>query len=490
MLNDHDKVLEKFSTIEKIINEIAELPQKVIEFKELATQRQGETEALWTIFENIPQKLYVKDKNSSYVFCNEKYANDLRITPDEIVEKTDYDFFPEDLAAKYASDDRRIIEAGKSEDIEERYIRDGEECWIHTVKTPVLDEHGNIGGILGVFWDITEQKKTEEELARSRARLEEVLSTRSAELQTIHEQLQSEIAGRRKVEGEGQRAEEKNRMILENTGTGVVIFEEEDMAISEANRKFGEICGYSREEVEGKKSLTEFIAQDELEKLKEYFLTRKTRADAVPDNFGCRFLDREGNSKSISVTISGIPGTKKGMASLIDLTNYERITDSLRILEEKYHLLVEGANEAILVIQEGAPRFANSKIQEISGYEKDEVSSILFEKFIHPDDREMVVFRLRRTEELGHSQVFPCKIICKDGQTKWVENRVALIQWEGKAAILNSMVDITERKQAEEELYNSVMHFRKVVNATEKILMNVAKIVILFIGGFLKSILS
>jgi len=116
-----------------------------------------------TLLENLPQKIFFKDRNSVYLSCNENYARDLKIHSDEIRGQTDYDFFPRDLAEKYRSDDRRIMESGRSEDIEERYLQEGQERWVHTVKTPVKNDEGEVFGVLGIFWDITERKRAEEE---------------------------------------------------------------------------------------------------------------------------------------------------------------------------------------------------------------------------------------------------------------------------------------------------------------------------------------
>ncbi|NWG11209.1 PAS domain S-box protein [Candidatus Bathyarchaeota archaeon] len=119
-----------------------------------------------TLLENLPQKIFFKDKNSVYISCNGNYARDLEIHPDDIRGKTDYDFYPKKIAEKYRADDKRIVESGKTEDIEEEYVQDGQKAFVHTVKTPVTDEKGNVVGILGIFWDITDRKRAEEELIR------------------------------------------------------------------------------------------------------------------------------------------------------------------------------------------------------------------------------------------------------------------------------------------------------------------------------------
>lgn len=125
------------------------------------------------LIEHLPQKVFHKDKNSVYVSCNEMYARDLNITPDEIEGKTDYDFYPKDLADKYRADDKRVMESGQTEEFEEEYIRNDQEFFVQTVKTPVRDDEGKVTGILGIFWDITERKNME----KTRTRLAAILET-------------------------------------------------------------------------------------------------------------------------------------------------------------------------------------------------------------------------------------------------------------------------------------------------------------------------
>jgi diguanylate cyclase (GGDEF)-like protein/PAS domain S-box-containing protein/putative nucleotidyltransferase with HDIG domain len=125
-----------------------------------------------TLLSNLPQRIFFKDRNSVYVSCNDNYARDLHILPEEIAGKTDYDFHPQKLAEKYRADDKRIMTSGNTEDIEERYLQDGQETFVQTVKTPVRDEEGNVIGILGIFWDICDRRKMEQEQERLHAELE------------------------------------------------------------------------------------------------------------------------------------------------------------------------------------------------------------------------------------------------------------------------------------------------------------------------------
>ncbi len=120
------------------------------------------------LVDNLPQRLFHKDLDGVYVSCNRRYAQDLGIEPDEIVGSTDFDYFPDQLARDYQADDKRIIRGGVTEELEESYLVDGEQRWVNTVRTPLFDDYGEVIGVLGIFWDITEQKRD----AEARRRLE------------------------------------------------------------------------------------------------------------------------------------------------------------------------------------------------------------------------------------------------------------------------------------------------------------------------------
>jgi PAS domain S-box-containing protein len=108
--------------------------------------------------------------------------------------------------------------------------------------------------------------------------------------------------------------------VFENTGKAMVIVEE-DATISLANVEFEQLSGYTKEEIEGKKSWTEFVARDDRKRVREYHRLRRTDPMLAPRSFEFRLLDRHEKVKNVVLTIGTIPGTSKSMASLLDVTD-------------------------------------------------------------------------------------------------------------------------------------------------------------------------
>ncbi len=128
------------------------------------------------LVENIPQRIFLKSTDFKFISVNEAFAEELHLRPADIVGKVDYDLYPKELADKYRADDQRIIEHGKTEEFEEQHQAGCETLWVNTTKVPVRNHAGEITGILGIFWDITEHRKLEQR-ANSLQKLNEEKAT-------------------------------------------------------------------------------------------------------------------------------------------------------------------------------------------------------------------------------------------------------------------------------------------------------------------------
>jgi len=129
-------------------------------------------------------------------------------------------------------------------------------------------------------------------------------------------------------------SEDKYRTIFETTGTATIIIEE-DTTISLANKEFEKLSGYSKEEVEGKKSWTDFVAhKDDLDRMMVYHTDRRIDPNRAPRNYEYKFIDKHGTVKEVFATLAVIPGTKKSVGSFLDITRAKELEHLLRIQDK------------------------------------------------------------------------------------------------------------------------------------------------------------
>jgi PAS domain S-box-containing protein len=135
------------------------------------------SEALYhSLVETLPLSVWRKDLDGRFTFGNHRFCESLGKSLAELVGKRDADFFPAELAAKYRQDDVRVHESGQPyETAEEHVTAAGEKLFVEVVKSPIFDASGKVIGTQGIFWDVTQRKRTEEELRKSRERFELVV---------------------------------------------------------------------------------------------------------------------------------------------------------------------------------------------------------------------------------------------------------------------------------------------------------------------------
>jgi sigma-B regulation protein RsbU (phosphoserine phosphatase) len=125
-----------------------------------------------SLVETMPQNVFRKDLGGRFTFANQQYCKHYRCKLEDILGKTDFDFFPKELAEKYQKDDQRVMETGQTYEFTEEHHPFGQEKTItHVVKTPLYSADGSIIGLQGIFWDVTEQVRAEEQVRRVNAEL-------------------------------------------------------------------------------------------------------------------------------------------------------------------------------------------------------------------------------------------------------------------------------------------------------------------------------
>ena len=149
------------------------------------------------------------------------------------------------------------------------------------------------------------------------------------------------------------------------------------------------------------------------------------------------------------------------IASMISLAleeaRWQETVDALTRSEEKYRQVVENANEAIAVVQDGRVRYANPQCERLAGFSLEELYARPFLDFVHGDDRQLVLgnyMKRMRGEPADSSYQF--RIIDKAGLTRWVDINAVALEWENRPATLNFLTDVTERQKLQEDLRRSL----------------------------------
>ena len=169
-----------------LANEISQRAYQTLRQAEIIREKEKAEEALRenrrvleTILNTVPQSIFWKDTDSAYLGCNQSFATAAGLAdPARIVGKTDFDlpWLPEEAEA-YRADDRFVMSAKepKHNIIEQQLQSDGQRRWVNTSKMPLIDDSGQVAGVLGIFEDITERKRADEALRESEERLESVM---------------------------------------------------------------------------------------------------------------------------------------------------------------------------------------------------------------------------------------------------------------------------------------------------------------------------
>ena len=160
-LNLKDKILKLRRWIEKI--------KENREGKPAMKTITHEQNLLHALMNNISDSIYFKDKENRFVMVNRAKAEHSGVTCKDMIGKTDFDFFPLEIAKQSFADDNLVMESGKSiiDRVEEIIHLNKIKHWVSVTKVPWYDEEGKIIGTIGITRDITERKKAEEVLLKS-----------------------------------------------------------------------------------------------------------------------------------------------------------------------------------------------------------------------------------------------------------------------------------------------------------------------------------
>ena len=139
------------------------LQAKVVAHLASAKEWQVERALFRAVIDQVPDHLFAKNRDGRIVLANHAITRDLGVNVDDLVGKTDFDLHSPEVAARFVDDDQKVLASGEPLlDIEEFVVSPaGEKKWLSTSKVPLLDQHNEIIGVLGISRDVTERKRDE-----------------------------------------------------------------------------------------------------------------------------------------------------------------------------------------------------------------------------------------------------------------------------------------------------------------------------------------
>lgn len=266
-----------------------------------------------------------------------------------------------------------------------------------------------------------------------------------------------DIAERKEAQAALRDSEEKLRLTFESIRDSVTITDLEGKII-DVNQGAVRIGNFdSKEELVGRNGFDLVAEKDRTRAIEDMAKEFGKSRTAVLEY---TILKKDGSEYDAEVSISLIrdsSGHPTGTISIAhDITERKQAEQALRESEERYRSVIDNANEAIVVAQDGMLKFFNPKAVDIMGYTSEELASTPFLDIIHPDDRQTVAERyLKRLQGEAPPHIYDFRVIDKHNRIKWVEINAVLISWEGRPATLNFLNDITARREAEEALRES-----------------------------------
>lgn len=260
-------------------------------------------------------------------------------------------------------------------------------------------------------------------------------------------------------------SEEMYSTLVEKCGDGIIVIQ--DGLLRFVNPAILKITGFSREEAMGKPFLA-FVAPPYREWVAESY-RRRMSGQPLKARYEVEILAKDGNSVPVEVDAQLISfgGKPADLAMLRDIRERKQAELLLRQSEERYRTLVENSIQGVLVVQDFRIVYCNQACADIFGGSVSELLSFSPQQvraMIHPEDQGLVWGRYmaRLTGEPVPAR-YEYRGIRKDGTIAWLEMLATRVVYNGKPAIMGTVIDITERKKAEEALRRSEEMYRSLV---------------------------
>ncbi|MFX1322765.1 MAG: PAS domain S-box protein [Promethearchaeota archaeon] len=329
--------------------------------------------------------------------------------------------------------------------------------WLEIITYPFKNSDGLTIGVIEYIKDFTEHKHMQEKLQESENKLKKINSILEKKVEERNRKLKE--------------SEEKYRFLFENSPYAITLIDLSGKII-DCNPSLERLFNYNKNNLIGKnfKNLA-IIPKDFSQTLSEAFdaLIRGRTIESLE----LQHFPKDGNmiwtkSKASLVNL----GDKKLIQVLTEnITQMKDTQLKLKESEEKYRTLTEQSFIGIAIAQDNKVKYINDTITKISGYTVQELKKFTFEDIknvIHPDDSDFVLdqFRKKQRGNVNIIKNYQYRLFKKNGNIIWIDSYSKPIIYEDKPADFITVIDITDRKKAEEALKESEEKFRRIAEHT------------------------
>lgn len=402
------------------------------------------------IVETANEGIWVIDKNFNTTFANQKMAEMLGYTIEEMIGKSfDFFLFPEDIH------DHNLKMESRKKGISERYERrfqnkNGSEVWAQVSGTPLTDKNNNFAGSFAMFTDITKRKKAEMQLKEAHDHLEEKVEERTKELEEAYKALSE--------------SEEKFRGIVNNANDMITLSEvKKNGAVGnfiEVNDVGTKLLGYSKEEF---LNMTPYdIVHQDTDVSDAEIASEMSEKGYARHESSLMAKDGSKIPFEVATHFFKLKGRYVILAVSRDIRERKKAELALKESEEIYRRLLRESFDAWAIHSEGIILSINDSAAKIAGGSPEELIGKPILNFVHPDYKEAVKKRITKIYKEGGSEpLYEEKFLKLDGTPIDVEVMITALSYKGKPSIQIVFRDITERKNAEKQLKQTIQELKR-----------------------------
>lgn len=461
--------------------------QNITKRKQAELELAAERNLLRTLIDTIPDHIFLKDTQSRFVMGNKAVMDAGGVTSmEQLAGKNDFDFLEPVFAQPFYDDEQKIFASGQTLiDREEASIdlKTGQPLWFLTTKVPLHDENGVITGLLGISRNITERKRTE---ALLNAQMDEERAFQN-HLKALHE-ITIELTNENDLDTFYKRAVELGRQRLDFDRLGLLLYNQHD----------GTAIGTYGTDDQGKlvdehhlhfdpSNLTSILLRA-LEKEERFAVDENAQLFSNFELIGTGWnaaavlwngveklgwLATDNGVMHLPMTQSQLNILALYALTLGTLLAQKRTQAAVQSSETRLQLLARNSPDIIYIVDISQGKVAYLNRTEFFGYSINEIESLgSHVTYIYPQDKDAVVEHWRnliRNAQINQISQLEYRLLTKAGQLRWVQARQSIISIgsDGKPVqVLVTLTDITDRKQAEENLIQERDLLRTLIDNT------------------------